>query len=518
MAQAIPPKPPDIGMSQADEDAIFLTPTSPAQFITITDSNNPKHKVSRRCKKPGCKKNKKNNNATNPNSSGTSCTDTDEERSRKAPRPSETLSPQDTTAALLPPNPTPSPTQNYNEGRLYVAGDVGPYIVHVQRKEPEPNSGFSLHAIKLGSALKTNYVKGIKRDGVKQIGRNRVSVEFSSADSANQFVTHSVFTKSNKIFIPSFNVTRMGIVRNVPSDWSDEEVIDNIEVPEGCGKVIKVRRMNIKKHIDGQTQYVPSETMVITFDGQVRPQRIFMAYSSLPVLKYEFPTIQCFKCCRFGHVSEKCRSSERCFRCGEGHQGKNCPLPADKAKCISCNGNHDSTDRKCPEFERQKKIKFEMSERDISYMEASKIVPTARKSYASVAAQPQHSHPPRSQPSSLNSSTPVRPATTSFKKSFPIKPRSQPAASPGRGYDRSALEQVWTDFRIPQPENGCGLNHQSSPPTPSAVIQVLMTTLVKVLSSPNQIPSNVASSLLALLTPTLTSNGSANSGEGSAME
>ena len=181
-------------------------------------------------------------------------------------------------------------------------------------------------------------------------------MEFTSADSANLFVKHSAFTGPNKLFIPSFNVTRMGIVRNVPSDWSDEEVMDNIEVPEGCGKVLKLRRINIKRQIEGQTQYVPSETMVITFDGQVRTQRIYIAYSSLPISKYEFSTIQCFKCYRFGHVAEKCRSSERCFRCGEGHQGKNCSLPVEKAKCISCSGNHDSTDRKCPEFERQKKL------------------------------------------------------------------------------------------------------------------------------------------------------------------
>ena len=150
-------------------------------------------------------------------------------------------------------------------------------------------------------------------------------------------------------------------------------------------------------------------------------------------------------------------------------------------------------------------------------MEASKIVPTARKSYASVAAQPQQTYAPRSQSSLTNSSTPVRQSSTSYKKSFPIKPRSQPAVSSGQGYDHSALEQVWADFRIPQPENGCGLSHQSPTSSPSAIVQLLLTTLVKVLSSPNQIPSNVASSLLALLSPTI-SNGSADSGEGPAME
>ena len=310
-------------------------------------------KRSRRIKKSGSKKNSSINDMASDTSS---CTDTEGARRHKAPRSrsvsmsTKTLAPTlvsatDTPATLpadsirTPPPPTPSTTPALNEGRLYISGDVGPFVVHVQRIEPQVNSGFSLHAIKFGSALKTYHVEGIKRDGVKQIGRNRVSVEFTSADSANRFVKHTAFNKSNNLFIPSFNVTRMGVVRNVPSDWSDEEVMKNIEVPEGCGKVLKLRRMNIKRQIDGQTQYVPSETMVITFDGQVRPQRIFMAYSSLPVTKYEFPTIQCFKCCRFGHVADKCRSSERCFRCGAGHQGKNCPLTVDKARCISCRGN-----------------------------------------------------------------------------------------------------------------------------------------------------------------------------------
>lgn len=255
--------------------------------------------------------------------------------------------------------------------------------------------------------------------------------------------------------------------------------------------------------------------MVITFDGQVRPQRIFMAYSSLPVSKYEYPTIQCFKCCRFGHVAEKCRSAERCFRCGEGHQGKNCPLPIDKARCISCTGSHDSTDRRCPEFERQKKIKSEMSERDISYAEASKIVPSARRTYSSVAAQPQLPNTPTPRTSPPISSR--RPPTIPHQKPSQSKSRSHTSSPSNQGYDRSALEKVWADFRIPQPENGCGLNQQSPDNNPSAIIQLLLTTLVKLLTSPNQIPSNVASSLLALLLPTI-SNGSANSGEGPAME
>ena len=158
-----------------------------------------------------------------------------------------------------------------------------------------------------------------------------------------------------------------------------------------------------------------------------------------------------------------------------------------------------------------------MSDRDISYAEASKTVPSVGKSYASVAAQPQLPNQLRSQTAKINSSTQPRP-TTSYKKSVPIKPRSQPITSPNRGYDQSALKQAWADFRIPQPENGCGLSHQTAESNSSTAIQVLLTTLVKILSSPNQIPTNVATSILALLTPTLTSNGSANGGEGPAME
>ncbi|KAJ0174214.1 hypothetical protein K1T71_010360 [Dendrolimus kikuchii] len=46
---------------------------------------------------------------------------------------------------------------------------------------------------------------------------------------------------------------------------------------------------------------------------------------------YQLPTIQCFTCCRFGHVSDKCRSKPRCYKCGQLHSGNTCSVAPENA-------------------------------------------------------------------------------------------------------------------------------------------------------------------------------------------
>lgn len=75
---------------------------------------------------------------------------------------------------------------------------------------------------------------------------------------------------------------------------------------------------------EGATVWKPSQTVVITLDGQCLPSRVSMCYNSLQVSAHNFPTIQCYLCCRFGHTKDKCRSAPRCFRCGNNHGGDAC--------------------------------------------------------------------------------------------------------------------------------------------------------------------------------------------------
>lgn len=259
----------------------------------------------------------------------------------------------------------------------------------------------------------------------------------------------------------------MGLVRGVPAEWPPEEVLENIQVPVNSGgaRPVKVRRLNFKKiRTDGTFCWMPSETVVITFDGQLLPKRIFICLNSLLVEQYQYPTIQCFRCCRFGHTKEKCRSPPRCFRCGGSHSGDLCTIESHEAFCCNCpqglGSGHFANSKVCPEYNRQTAIKKSMTDDNISYVEASNLhAKISRKSYANVAAaSPQQQTPPH--------------AFTSYRKTVFRNPR--PAPSLDKGYDRIAHQSIIKDPVI-----------HSSPvfPEPPQTNEKLINDLIKILSS-----------------------------------
>lgn len=72
----------------------------------------------------------------------------------------------------------------------YTAQDSAPFIVHVNKTSSDPSSGIVLRPIKFGHFLFTNKIKNVVMDGVKRVGRNRISVEFKSYSDANAFMEH----------------------------------------------------------------------------------------------------------------------------------------------------------------------------------------------------------------------------------------------------------------------------------------------------------------------------------------
>lgn len=384
------------------------------------------------------------------------------------------------------------------EARLkYSTLDKGPYVVHVSQIENDVKSGTTLHQIKFGLFLLKNNITNVLPDGVKRIGRNRVAVVFKSPEDANAFVTNPILEKYKyQAVIPLFNITRMGVVRDVPIDMTDEQVCNEITVPYGCGKVIKVRRLNRKViNNDGEPEWKPRPTVVLTFDGQVLPKRVYMCYNSLEVEQYLYPTIQCFNCCRFGHTRTQCRSKPRCFKCAQDHPGDGCDVC--DAYCINCYGDHLATSKDCPEYNRQRAIKVLMAEQAISYPEADKKLPKISRgiNYANAvkvtaprqSAQSEYSSPPRPRT--------IQPTHT-HKKTVFLKPKARAPLSPG--YDTHTHQALVRDYSFTPSQNGCGFtqvpsqdieNHNIGDP-----IEQLVTLLSTLLTSKN-LPDHVADKL-----------------------
>ncbi|XP_045505003.1 uncharacterized protein LOC123701544 [Colias croceus] len=390
--------------------------------------------------------------------------------------------------------------------RRYSEADTGPFLVHISKNETDPASGSTLRSVKVGQLLVTNGIKNIKRDGIKKIGRNRVSVEFSNADDANKFCHNPVLSNNNlTASIPTYNFSRMGIVRGVPTDISMQECVEALEIPQGFGIVLKARRLNRKKKTDETTEWIPTTTVVLTLQGQKLPDRVFLYKSSLIIETYQLPTIQCRKCCRFGHIKSQCRAKPRCFRCTKEHEGIDCNVSESSATCISCSGSHLATDPVCPEYSRQKNIKHIMSEESISYSEASLRFPMSRKSFADATRQIPSS------PITYSSQNPSSPPTSSsYKKTVFFMPR--PRAPLGKGYDKATHNDIVRDPQL-ESQNGCALSGTTPITRSQRESNVLISCLtffydiIKTCSDVD-LPHNVKEMLFKILDTIRLNNGS----------
>lgn len=391
----------------------------------------------------------------------------------------------------------PSPPQVSRT--IYESWDASPFVIHVQKKQSFLNDGTTLHPVTFGNFLKKHNFYNIINGSVKKIGRNRISLSFSNYLDANSFLTNELLIKNDyKAFIPSFNITRIGLVRGVPIEWSPDEIIDNINVPIGCGKILKARRLNFKKVIEGKVIWNPSQAVVLTFDGQILPKRIFMCYNALPVDLYTFPTIQCYNCCRFGHTKVQCRSKPQCYKCGHNHSAESCNVEEENVVCCSCRGNHFATNKSCPEFLRQKQIKLSMAQNCISYAEASKLHPASLRSYADVLTSTPTPSPSRPLTNNIHiQSSPTHHTQKSYKKTFISRPHNILQKQYSKEYDKVAHNNIIKDPHIQSP-NGCAFTlKEDQPVSVSDLINMLISYLKTDKSSPS-LPSN-ADILLNLL-------------------
>lgn len=341
--------------------------------------------------------------------------------------------------------PSDSPTS-------YTDSDKGPFIVHVSHTENELSSGISIRPIKFGQFLVKNNIKNIKNDGVKKIGRNRISVEFKSGTDANNFLENRILSVHKyTAVIPNYNISRMGVVRGIPLDTSMQELVEVTKIPNGCGAILKARRFNRKLSVDGKATWAPTQSVVLTFQGQVLPERVFIYHNSISIEPYQLPTIQCFNCCRFGHTKSQCRSKPRCFRCAQSHSGDNCHVNEKDATCIYCSANHFANDKSCPEQIRQQNIKSCMSQDNISYQEAAARFKQSKMSYSDMLkSTPNHSSSLSQQSMTSNSNT-----VTSYKKTVSLPSRSRPSL--GKSFDREAHNAIIYTPASSMP-NGCALN------------------------------------------------------------
>ena len=95
--------------------------------------------------------------------------------------------------------------------------------------------------------------------------------------------------------------------------------------------------------------------------------------------------MRCFKCQKYGHHWEACRGWHTCAKYGEkdpDHTEEDC---LKETKCVNCRQNHPAYIRSCEAYKKEKEILEVKHKRNVSFLEARKIVGTYMSENSSVS-------------------------------------------------------------------------------------------------------------------------------------
>ena len=280
-------------------------------------------------------------------------------------------------------------TNKINKVNKYSDNNKGPYIVYIEPiNTTEPNKNDKIHPTTVGRIISKKMrgqVKSVSRSGAK-----KVTVTVASSQAANLLVEDKFLSSYGlRASIPYHKITKQGLIRNVPLDIPDEEILEEIKqkFPVINVKRFTQRNHNYNKKTETSTntnKFVPSKTVLLTFDGQNLPEVISL-YGSLHRVSVYIPRPKiCFSCFRYNHIKTQCKSQVKCMKCGEDKNKHDkeelCKINEDEMlKCINCGKNHLPTDRICLEYKAQEKIKYLIVAENRPFAEAKNIVYDSEK-------------------------------------------------------------------------------------------------------------------------------------------
>lgn len=282
--------------------------------------------------------------------------------------------------------PDKSNTNNLNRNRqnnYYKIDDTGPFIVTIQGKNDK-----KLHPMCIAKDISLLHLKNTC--GPLKKGKNSVNITFKDFQSANTFLScEKLLSKGYDIFIPTYNVTCKGLVRDIPKEYSVDDLLANSRVENMQNKIsIRfIKRFNKRITIDNEIKYVPTGTCLFTFEGKIIPRSILIYDLEMLVDPYILPVTQCYSCLRYGHTAKNCKGRKVCKTCGHKTDQDPCEGPCNHCSgacsksCIHCDSkDHESISKVCPEYFRQQQIRIHMSLDNMSFFQANELIPKIKNS------------------------------------------------------------------------------------------------------------------------------------------
>ncbi|KAI5642143.1 hypothetical protein NE865_05835 [Phthorimaea operculella] len=212
----------------------------------------------------------------------------------------------------------------------------------------------------LAKLFKEQGIVGVNK--IKYLNPYKIRVEARDEVVANQIMFCKKFTDLNWKFQRALEVdVSYGVIKGVDIELEDEQILACITCPTPA-ILVAAKRLQ-KRDINGG--WVKCEAVRLAFKGTTVPLHIYVDQLRIPVEPYVFPVTQCSRCWKLGHTAGRCSAkSIVCPKCGGEHE--NCTVTA--FKCVNCSQSHMALEkRKCPVFQKEKRVRELMSEFRCTY-------------------------------------------------------------------------------------------------------------------------------------------------------
>lgn len=252
----------------------------------------------------------------------------------------------------------------------YTTADTAPYRLYFELRKEQ--AGVRINRYSLGAKLRG--MEMFKRHiiDMKQIGRNKIMVIINSFVKANQLL--DVVNNEDgmyRAYIPKHLVCISGVITGIPTDISEEEIMNDIEsdVP-----VVGVYRLN---RFENGTK-VPTNRISVTFRASCLPDKVWLFCCVSKIKPFIQKVVFCMRCLRYNHKEANCKGARRCQRCSEKHddEDEEEEVCHKRMKCLHCkSGNHATGSKECNEHKIQQKVKDMMARKNVTYIEAREMLP-----------------------------------------------------------------------------------------------------------------------------------------------
>lgn len=173
-------------------------------------------------------------------------------------------------------------------------------------------------------------------------GRNQLNISCDDRQSANSLTTSRDLIQTGfKVFVPDSFLRKKGFTNSFPFSRSVKDIV------RLCSKEDLASIVSIKRVVDDENTIFDKVEFI--FDGPTVPRIIRVGDFIIPITLSIPRPRRCYRCQRFCHTIDQCRSSyPSCELCAGRHSSIMCPREAQRRKCKNCNGDHPATLITCP--------------------------------------------------------------------------------------------------------------------------------------------------------------------------